>query len=59
MQNIPFAERVRPHSLKDFFGQEHLTGKGAPLRRYIETGNIPSIREILLNRNFYQTQYKV
>lgn len=43
MQNIPLAERVRPSSLKDFVGQEHLTGEGAPLRRYIESGNIPSI----------------
>ena len=43
MQNIPLAERVRPSSLKDFVGQEHLTGDGAPLRRYIESGNIPSI----------------
>ena len=43
MQNIPLAERVRPSSLKDFVGQEHLTGEGAPLRLYIESGNIPSI----------------
>lgn len=43
MQNIPLAERVRPLTLKDFFGQEHLTGEGAPLRKYIESGNIPSM----------------
>lgn len=43
MQNIPLAERVRPNSLLDFVGQEHLTGDGAPLRRFIESGNIPSI----------------
>lgn len=43
MQNIPLAERVRPLTLKDFFGQDHLTGEGAPLRKYIESGNIPSM----------------
>jgi putative ATPase len=43
MQNIPLAERVRPLKLPDFVGQEHLTGEGAPLRRFIESGNIPSM----------------
>lgn len=43
MQNIPLAERVRPSSLDDFFGQEHLTGTDGPLRKYIESGNIPSM----------------
>lgn len=43
MQNIPLAERVRPRTLKEFVGQEHLTGPDAPLRKYIESGNIPSM----------------
>lgn len=43
MQKIPLAERVRPKSLSEFVGQAHLTGEGAPLRRYIESGNIPSM----------------
>lgn len=43
MQNIPLAERVRPSSLEGFFGQEHLTGEGGPLKMFIESGNIPSI----------------
>jgi putative ATPase len=43
MQNIPLAERVRPQSLDTFIGQSHLIGEGAPLRRLIENGNMPSI----------------
>lgn len=43
MQNIPLAERVRPRTLEDFVGQEHLTGDDAPLRKYIESGSIPSM----------------
>jgi putative ATPase len=43
MPNIPLADRVRPHTLQDFVGQEHLTGPDAPLRRYLESGNIPSM----------------
>jgi putative ATPase len=43
MQTVPLAERVRPLKLEDFIGQEHLTGPGAPLRKFIESGNIPSM----------------
>jgi len=43
MQNIPLAERVRPLQLEDFVGQEHLTGLGAPLRKFMESGTIPSM----------------
>ncbi len=38
----PLAERLRPNSLDDFVGQEHLVGRGAVLRLAIESGNIPS-----------------
>ena len=41
--NIPLAERMRPKSLDDFIGQEHLVGNGAVLRKMIESGNIASI----------------
>lgn len=41
--NIPLAERMRPKSLDDFIGQEHLVGKGKPLRNMIESGSFPSI----------------
>ena len=32
----PLASRIRPETLGDFFGQEHLIGKGKPLRVAIE-----------------------
>jgi putative ATPase len=42
LANQPLAERLRPKELGEFFGQEHLVGKNAVLRRVIESGNIPS-----------------
>ncbi len=41
--DIPLAERLRPKTLDDFIGQEHLVGKGRPIRRMIETGNVTSM----------------
>ncbi len=41
--NSPLAERMRPETLDDLFGQLHLTGKGSILRTAIENGNIPSM----------------
>jgi putative ATPase len=38
----PLAERMRPTSLDDYIGQQHLVGPGAVLRKAIESGNIPS-----------------
>lgn len=32
----PLANKIRPQSLKDFVGQEHLVGRGKPLRTAIE-----------------------
>lgn len=43
MNTAPLAERVRPESLDDLVGQEHLTGKGSILRTAIERGKIPSM----------------
>jgi putative ATPase len=43
MSNQPLAERLRPKSLDDYIGQEHLVGKNAVLRKMIESGNISSI----------------
>src|SRR3972149_9079155 len=37
------AYRMRPNNLQEFFGQEHLVGKGKILRQMIETGNIISL----------------
>jgi putative ATPase len=39
----PLAEQLRPQSLTEYIGQEHLIGKGAILRKSIESGNIPSM----------------
>ncbi len=39
----PLAELLRPQSLDDYIGQQHLVGAGAPLRTLIESGNIPSM----------------
>ncbi len=41
--SIPLAERLRPNNLDEYIGQEHLVGKGAVLRKIIESGNIPSM----------------
>lgn len=38
----PLAERMRPKTLDDYQGQEHLTGQGAVLRQSIASGKIPS-----------------
>lgn len=40
----PLAERMRPRSLEEFVGQDHLVGEGRILRRLIEGGgNLPSL----------------
>ena len=41
--SAPLAERMRPKSLSDYIGQQHLVGKNAVLRKAIESGNIPSM----------------
>lgn len=38
----PLPERMRPHSLDDYVGQQHLVGKGCILRNMIESGNLSS-----------------
>jgi putative ATPase len=39
----PLAERLRPSSLDELIGQDHLVGEGGVLRRAIDSGMIPSI----------------
>ncbi len=41
--NQPLAERMRPKTLDDYAGQQHIAGKGSPVRKMIESGNIPSM----------------
>ena len=43
MNQAPLAERLRPATLDDLVGQEHLTGKGSILRKAIEQGKVPSM----------------
>lgn len=40
---VPLAERMRPKTLDDFVGQEHIVGKNKLLRRAIQTGNVGSL----------------
>jgi putative ATPase len=39
----PLAERVRPHTLAEFVGQEHLTGPTGPLTQLVASGRMVSI----------------
>jgi putative ATPase len=41
--SAPLAARFRPRSLEEYKGQEHLLGKGKPLRRLIESGRLTSL----------------
>ncbi|MCD7731301.1 MAG: replication-associated recombination protein A [Oscillospiraceae bacterium] len=41
--NTPLADRIRPKTLNDVVGQKHILGEGKPLRRIIESGNIPNM----------------
>lgn len=42
MSFLPLAERLRPTTLDDYIGQEHLVGPDAILRRMIESGKVAS-----------------
>ena len=39
----PLADRMRPHTLDEFVGQEHLVGPGKPLRTQIERDDLGSL----------------
>src|SRR5436309_5552299 len=40
--NAPLAVRMRPRTLDEVVGQQHLLGVGAPLRRLVEGGDGPA-----------------
>ena len=40
--NKPLAERMRPTTLDDYVGQQHLVGPGAVIRKMIDSGRIAS-----------------
>ena len=42
-ESRPLADRMRPQTLDEFFGQEHLLGAGKPLRRCVEQGRVHSM----------------
>ncbi len=42
MPNIPLAERLRPRTIDEYIGQEHLVGPNGVFRKFFETGNVPS-----------------
>ena len=39
----PLADLLRPTNLDEVFGQEHILGPGAILRRLVESGNVPNM----------------
>jgi len=43
MDTIPLAARMRPQSLDEVVGQDHLLGQGQPFRSAVEAGRIPSL----------------
>lgn len=42
-QNMPLAERLRPHNLDTVIGQSHLIGKNGVIRKMTESGIVPSM----------------
>ena len=40
---VPLAERLRPKSIHDVIGQDHLLGEGKPLKRFLEVNTLPSL----------------
>ena len=43
MQRIPLAERMRPTTIDDYIGQNHLMAENGPLRNALNAGILPSI----------------
>ncbi len=41
--NIPLAEKLRPKTLDDVLGQEHLTGEKGTIRKMIENNTLNSL----------------
>lgn len=39
----PLADLLRPQTLDEVYGQEHILGNGAILRRLVDSGNIPNM----------------
>ena len=41
--NTPLADRIRPATLEDVVGQQHILGEGKALRNIMESGRIPNL----------------
>jgi putative ATPase len=41
--NAPLADRLRPRTLQEVVGQDHLLGEGGPIRRMVEAGRLGSM----------------
>ena len=41
--SAPLADKIRPKTLSDVVGQEHILAEGKPLRRIIESGTVPNM----------------
>lgn len=41
--SIPLAQQLRPQTLDEVVGQQHLIGKNKPLRNIIESGELPNM----------------
>jgi putative ATPase len=41
--NAPLADRLRPRTLEEVVGQDHLLGEGGPIRRMVEAGRLGSM----------------
>lgn len=39
----PLASKYRPSTLDQFIGQKHLVGENGPIRKFLESGNVPSM----------------
>ena len=50
----PLADLLRPTTLDEVYGQEHILGEGAVLRRLIESGNIFRINQPDIDPVFFE-----
>jgi putative ATPase len=39
----PLASKYRPKTLEDFVGQKHLVGENGPIKKFLDSGKIPSM----------------
>ncbi len=42
-ESAPLADRVRPSTIEEIYGQSHLIGESGPLRKFFQSGDFPSI----------------